>query len=152
MHKIALYIQGLSLYVVLMINDDYCNCGIPRQKHDGTCSRCKRAIPIDRLKVEDTDGHFSSSEDFAPSPRNSSDIAINSARIVNGYGLFIQVVGSILAVLILILGLGQPGVYPKSSMVMLISIASAVGMLLGYLVLGAFFRMISNYVIAKLEK
>jgi hypothetical protein len=135
-----------------MTTNEFCNCGIPLQTHDGSCSRCKKTIPAHRLKTVASDAGISTHSGNSFHGKSSADIAINSARIVNGYGLFIQVAGSILAGIILILGFAQPGVYPKSSITTLTCTAVAVALILAYLVFGAFFRMISNYIIARLEK
>lgn len=136
----------------LMTTDNFCDCGIPLEQADGTCKRCKKGIPAHRRGKVSSATEQAGPGNALAQGKTSVSVAINSARIVNGYGLFIQIVGSLLAGLILIFGLSQPGVYPKDSTVMIVSVVVSIGLVLGYLVLGAFFRMISNYVIARLEK
>ncbi len=80
----------------------------------------------------------------------SKKIAIQSARIVNAYGTYVQIVGIVIGVLIGLLGCWLA----SSAHNFVIAVG---GFLLGSLdvaafaVQGALFRMISNYVIARLD-
>ena len=82
--------------------------------------------------------------------RNAS-IAIQSAKIVNGYGTYIQVFGIIIGVCIGIVGIWLSAQAHNVGYAL-------VGLLIGSLdvaifaVQGALFRMVSNYVIARLEE
>jgi len=81
----------------------------------------------------------------------SADIAIQSARIVNAYGSVIQVIGIVVGVIIIVGGF----VLAHSSSSGLIAVVGVVVGLLDiaiFAVQGALFRMISNYVIARLEQ
>ena len=81
---------------------------------------------------------------------NSARIAIESARIVNAYGAYIQVIGMVFGGVIVIAGFVLA--HTSGS-----AIVGLVGLVIGALdvaifaVQGAIFRMISNYVIARLE-
>jgi uncharacterized membrane protein len=82
---------------------------------------------------------------------SSAHIAIESAQIVNGYGTFIQVFGILLGILTAIFGFWLAS---KSG---LFSVAIG-GIIAGAFICaisaiqGALFRMLANYVIARLEK
>ena len=82
--------------------------------------------------------------------KNSAKIAINSARIVNGYGSTFQIVGMVIAGIEVIVGillaksLGNFLVFLVAAIIAAITVAI-------FAVQGALFRMISNYIIAKLE-
>ena len=85
-----------------------------------------------------------------PSPTNAARIAIQSARIVNGYGTVIQVIGMIVGVLIIIGGIflaHQSGIIAYA----FVGVVTGLLDLAIFAVQGALFRMISNYVIARLE-
>ena len=84
------------------------------------------------------------------SSSNASRIAIQSAKIVNGYGTVIQVIGMILGVLMIIGGILLAH---QSGNIAWVFVATVIGLLdlAIFAVQGALFRMISNYVIAQLE-
>ena len=81
---------------------------------------------------------------------HSTKVAIESARIVNGYGSVIQIVGLVLGVLTIIGGFVLAHQTGTGSW-------NWIGIIIGALeiatfaVQGALFRMLSNYVIARLE-
>jgi len=94
------------------------------------------------------DDHFSIP---AKNLSHSATVAIRSAKIVNGYGTFLQVIGMALGVAIIVAGF----LIAKSNG----NIAYAAGgVIIGLLDLaifaveGALFRMFSNYIIARLDK
>ncbi len=82
---------------------------------------------------------------------NSTNVAIDSAKLVNGYGKFLQIVGMIAGLAIIIGGF----VVAKSNGNAAYGVG---GVIIGVLdmamftVQGALYRMLSNYVIAKLDK
>ena len=84
------------------------------------------------------------------SSSNASRIAIQSAKIVNGYGTVIQVIGMILGVLMIIGGILLAH---QSGNIAWVFVATVIGLLdlAIFAVQGALFRMVSNYVIAQLE-
>jgi len=81
---------------------------------------------------------------------HSAHIAISSAKIVNGYGTLLQVIGMILGVVIAIVGIiaardtGNVAYGLGGAFIGLLDLAI-------FAVQGALFRMVSNYVIARLE-
>ncbi len=81
---------------------------------------------------------------------HSAHIAISSAKIVNGYGTLLQVIGMILGVVIAIGGI----IVARGTGYVLYGVC---GVIIGlfdlaiFAVQGALFRMVSNYVIARLE-
>jgi len=83
-------------------------------------------------------------------PQDSKRIAIESAKIVNTYGAILQIFGIIIGVLVIIGGILLANSTGTGSF-------AFVGIVLGLLdiaifaVQGAIFRMVSNYVIARLE-
>ena len=84
------------------------------------------------------------------SSSNASRIAIQSAKIVNGYGTVIQVIGMIVGVLMIIGGIWLAH---QSGTIAYAFVATVIGLLdlAIFAVQGALFRMVSNYVIAQLE-
>ena len=84
------------------------------------------------------------------SSSNASRIAIQSAKIVNGYGTVIQVIGMIVGVLMIIGGILLAH---QSGNIAWVFVATVIGLLdlAIFAVQGALFRMVSNYVIAQLE-
>jgi hypothetical protein len=83
--------------------------------------------------------------------REAARIAIQSAKIVNAYGTYVQVVGIVVGVLAIIAGF----VLASKTHLFIFGLS---GLIVGALdiaifaVQGALFRMISNYVIARLEE
>jgi hypothetical protein len=127
------------------------------------CQRCKdyqeRTLFLENTKDEITPSSESAEkskpENFHPIGQkvqsNEKRIAIQSARIVNGYGTYIQIFGVVIGILIIIGGFlleSQTG----------LAIYKIAGVIIGLLdiaifaVQGAVFRMISNYVIARLTE
>ena len=111
-------------------------------------SNCLNPVCIGVIK---SNGDLLSENNNASIPVHSHNvnIAVKSAKIVNVYGTFLQVVGIIFGVLIIICGF----FIARTSSSFLIAIG---GIILGLLdiaifaVQGALLRMISNYVIARL--
>jgi hypothetical protein len=81
---------------------------------------------------------------------NSARIAIESARIVNAYGTYLQIVGIVLGIIIIIGGF----FFAQKSHSVVFAVS---GLIIGlidlaiFAVQGAIFRMVYNYVIARLE-
>jgi hypothetical protein len=100
------------------------------------------------------DGYDSSNDSSEPeifNKENASQVAIQSAKIVNAYGTYIQIFGIALGVITIIGGLalansGGSATYGWLGLIIgLLEIAI-------FAVQGALFRMLSNYVIARLEQ
>ncbi len=81
---------------------------------------------------------------------DAAPVAIQSARIVNGYGTFIQVLGIIAGISIVIVGFVLASSLHSAVFALVGLIVGALDFAL-FAVQGALFRMISNYVIARLE-
>jgi hypothetical protein len=96
------------------------------------------------IKMSDTSG----STDKLLS--HESRIAIESARIVNVYGTFIQVVGIILGILCMVGGFWLDSQL-YSSVYKVMGIISGLLFIAGSAIQGALFRMIANYVVARLK-
>ena len=127
------------------------------------CQRCKdyqeRTSFLENTKDETTPISESAEknklENFHPIDQkvqsNEKRIAIQSARIVNAYGTYIQIFGVVIGILIII------GGFLLASQTGLV-IYKIAGVIIGLLdiaifaVQGALFRMISNYVIARLTE
>lgn len=82
---------------------------------------------------------------------HESRIAIESARIVNVYGSFIQVVGIMLGILCVVGGFWLDN-QMYSSVYKVMGIISGLLFIAISAIQGAFFRMIANYVVAKLKE
>lgn len=83
--------------------------------------------------------------------REAARIAIQSAKIVNAYGTYVQVIGIVVGVVAIIAGFvlasqNHSFIYGLSGL-----IVGALDIAI-FAVQGALFRMISNYVIARLEE
>ena len=85
------------------------------------------------------------------SRRNSAQIAIQSARIVNAYGSTIQIIGVIIGFIIIIGGFFLASTM-HSALVAFFGVVIGTLDIAIFAVQGALFRMISNYVIARLEE
>ena len=133
------------------------NCGKPyRADKLKRCPSCA-AESINSPITEPNFSEPSTVTAFASAPprvksssSNASRIAIQSAKIVNGYGTVIQVIGMIVGVLMIIGGIllaHQSGTFAYAF------VATVIGLLdlAIFAVQGALFRMVSNYVIARLE-
>lgn len=96
------------------------------------------------IKMSDTSG----STDKSLS--HESRVAIESARIVNVYGSFIQVVGIILGILCMVGGFWLDGQL-YSSVYKVMGIISGLLFIAISAIQGALFRMIANYVVARLK-
>jgi len=97
-----------------------------------------------------SNSNVSSSNDY----QNSGDaarIAVQSARIVNGYGSGLQIFGVILGLLTIIGGFVLSGSSGSSAFAWVGIIVGALEIAI-FAVQGALFRMLSNYVIARLDK
>jgi hypothetical protein len=97
-----------------------------------------------KLKMEDSPKAISNIS-------HSGEVAIQSARIVNAYGTYIQVAGIVLGAVIAILGIWLATKLENNSVIFIASIASGLIVAGVAAVQGALFRMFSNYVIARLE-
>lgn len=82
---------------------------------------------------------------------HSASVAISSAKLVNAYGTYIQIIGILIGIVIAIGGFwlssqtGSPAYTVGGVLIAALDIAS-------FAVLGALWRMISNYVIARLSE
>ena len=134
------------------------NCGKPyRADKLKRCPSCAAAESINSPITKPNFSEPSTVTAFASAPprdksssSNASRIAIQSAKIVNGYGTVIQVIGMIVGVLMIIGGIllaHQSGTFAYAF------VATVIGLLdlAIFAVQGALFRMVSNYVIAQLE-
>ena len=88
--------------------------------------------------------------EIKPTRSDSARIAIQSARIVNAYGAYIQIVGIAVGILVII---GGCVIASSVHLAWIAFIALIIGLLdiAIFAVQGAIFRMFSNYVIARLE-
>ena len=133
------------------------NCGKPyRADKLKRCPSCA-AESINSQITEPNFSEPSTVTAFASAPprvksssSNASRIAIQSAKIVNGYGTVIQVIGMIVGVLMIIGGILLAH---QSGTIAYAFVATVIGLLdlAIFAVQGALFRMVSNYVIARLE-
>jgi len=131
------------------------------------CPHCGRFYRAD--KISKCPGCASGSSGISSNPKtegihNNSNVntsppkiesfarrtAIESARIVNGYGTFIQVIGVVVGVIIIIGGF-LLAASSSSPVFAVLGIAFGILDIAIFLVQGALFRMLSNYVIARLE-
>jgi len=119
---------------------------------ESVCNNCFRKHISDPGSVSTAGSNRATSYDGASiANRASANIAIQSARIVNAYGSFIQVLGIVVGVVIIIGGF----ILAHSANSALIAVIGGVVGLLDiaiFAVQGALFRMISNYFIARLDE
>ena len=127
--------------------------------NNDVCPKCKTG-PYKRgdapqvQPTSTTKGNLNSREGsrgpVSPRSSHSMQVAIKSAKIVNAYGTYIQVLGIVIGVVLIVGGFylahqsGSPAYAVGGIIVGLLDIAA-------FAVQGALFRMISNYVIARLE-
>lgn len=126
------------------LNSGTCECGGTSFNYindDTTPSDFKYTLPT---------GSFSREEPNKSTQRNAARIAIESARIVNAYGTYLQILGFVIGALIIIGGFKiahdlHSWAYGFAGLILgLLDIAI-------FAIQGAIFRMVSNYVIARLE-
>ena len=132
-----------------------------REYNSSILSRCpdcnsadfKAIIVAPRTKSEEKELNFGNKgQKFEKTNKgNAASIAISSAKIVNAYGTYIQVIGIVLGVLVILGGI----ILAVQAKIFALAVG---GIALGALdiaifaVQGALFRMLSNYVIARLEQ
>ena len=110
------------------------------------CPKCAQH----RAYLLEIDGDEKSPKVETANKENASDVAIQSAIIVNAYGTYIQVIGIIFGVLVILGGI----ILAIQTKIFALAVG---GIVVGTLdiaifaVQGALFRMLSNYVIARLE-
>ena len=123
-------------------------CGLDYYK--GTCPRCTGP------KIEyDTDESFSSptTTNVQKSSKGktrsfATRTAIDAAKTVDTYGQFLQIIGIILGAITII---GSFAIGENNGGVVLAGVILGVLIIIIMTVQGALFRMVSNYVIARLE-
>jgi len=111
------------------------------------CPKCEQH----RAYLLELDGDEISPKVESVNKENASFVAIQSAKIVNAYGTYIQIFGIALGLVTIIGGIALANSGSSSAY-------GWIGLILGLIdiaicaVQGALVRMISNYVIARLEK
>lgn len=125
----------------------YCpSCKIVVKAGLMNCPKCAQH----RAYLLEIDGDEKSPKVETANKENASDVAIQSAIIVNAYGTYIQVIGIIFGVLVILGGI----ILAIQTKIFALAVG---GIVVGTLdiaifaVQGALFRMLSNYVIARLE-
>jgi len=113
------------------------------------CPGCATSSPVAPLANQSANASVTQTESKKIAS-SSSRIAVESARIVNGYGTFIQVIGIIVGIIII---LGGFSIASSAHSLVIAILGLVIGLLdLSFFAIqGAIFRMISNYVIARLE-
>jgi hypothetical protein len=126
----------------------YCpNCKIVVKAGLMNCPKCEQH----RAYLLELDGDEISPKVESVNKENASFVAIQSAKIVNAYGTYIQIFGIALGLVTIIGGIALANSGSSSAY-------GWIGLILGLIdiaicaVQGALVRMISNYVIARLEK
>ena len=147
----------------------YCpKCLSEVNKHAQSCPDCGERKGFVTVSEEEYDQIVLSKQENGDSPTSrtrvldsghsrgartshSAAIAISSAKLVNAYGTYIQIIGILIGIVIAIAGfllsskLGSPAYAVGGVLIGAADIAS-------FAVLGALYRMISNYVIARLSE
>ena len=126
----------------------YCeDCKIVVKRGIKNCTQCGKQSTY---LIEYESGMEVAAPDLALK-ENASQVAIQSAKIVNAYGTYIQVIGIILGILVIVGGI-YIAVQSKIFAFAIIGIVIGTLDIAIFAVQGALFRMLSNYVIARLEK
>ena len=110
------------------------------------CPKCEQH----RAYLLEIDGDEKSPKVETVNKENASYVAIQSAKIVNAYGTYIQVIGIIFGVLVILGGI----ILAIQTKIFALAVGGIVAGTLDIAIFaaqGALFRMLSNYVIAKLE-
>lgn len=126
-------------------------CAICNQKFNAiTFSKCPNP-ECDSKGLSSKTSKLHSKNEIPEPKANNIHVAVQSAKIVNAYGTYIQVFGIAIGALILICGIwigtamGNNGVIAIGGVLIGLVVAGI------FAVQGAVFRMISNYIIASLE-